>query len=76
MLILEETGYRIRRGSGSHHFADITVEGREWTLTIAQPHGDNKFVNIKVVKRALNQIAEVEILRTELESENTEDNDE
>lgn len=73
LLVMEDFAYRIREGSGSHIFANMQVEDREWTVTIARPHGKRKFVNSKTVKIILNQLDEIEAYQAELENE--EDND-
>lgn len=75
ILILEDKGYQVRTGGGSHYIASMSIEERGWTLTFARPHGNKKDMNHKVVRKALEQFEELDAWREDLEDKDA-DNDE
>ena len=58
--VLEDFGYDIRMGKGSHRGAKLTIGERGWRLTFVQPHGKRKFMHPEAVKDLLIQITEIE----------------
>ena len=57
--VLEDQGFNFRKGRGSHYFSDAQIGDRVWTVTIVKPHGDQKYIHPKAVKRILKYIDEM-----------------
>ena len=60
LSVLEDYGFVIRQGKGSHYFVDVVIRDRVWTETIVKPHGGRRYVHPKTVKRVLKHIDEMD----------------
>lgn len=58
--VLEDYGFAIRQGKGSHYFARTEIQGRVWKETVDKPHGRRKYVNPIIVKRILQYLNELD----------------
>ena len=70
--VLNEYGYVMRSGKGSHRGATVKIESKVWTLTFVEAH-EGKFMHHKDVDRLLKQIDEIELWQQELERESEDD---
>lgn len=57
--VLQDFGFTVRDGRGSHIIIKCTVGDKKWRLTIARPHGGSKHVKRPYVKQAIKAIDEV-----------------
>jgi hypothetical protein len=74
--VLQEHGFVITAGKGSHVDARIEVGGRIWRDTLVKPHGNKKYVSPAAVKKSLKHIDEIEAWKAELaESEESDNGD-
>lgn len=75
--MLQEHGFEVTDGQGSHTKVRANIEGKVWRDTIVKPHGNRKNVHQAAVKKALKAIQEINAWKAELaareESENGDD---
>ena len=58
--VLEDYGFVIRSGKGSHYSARVEINARVWTIAIVRPHGGKKYVYVGKVKETLEYLDEIE----------------
>ena len=74
LTVLDDYGYSVREGSGSHYFARIEIEGKVWKTTLVRPHGNKNTVDPRAIKILLKQFEEIDAWREEL-ADKEEDNE-
>ena len=72
---MEEYGFVIREGKGSHLLATCEIGEKIWVETLVKPHGGNKHVNLTYVKRIIRVIDEIIEVQVELEGDDIEEDD-
>jgi len=63
--VLEDYGYVVQSGKGSHRKAICNIDDRTWTIIFVEPHGNKKSMNHKAVQRLLDHIEEIEGIANE-----------
>jgi hypothetical protein len=64
LSILDDFGYTVRMGKGSHRAANVSVGSKKLTLTFVEP---KKFMDVAYVDELLSQIDDIETWLEELE---------
>lgn len=60
--MLDKEGYIVRIAKGSHRVATRMVNGKEFRIIFAEPHGKKKNIHEEAVKLLLKQLDEIEAL--------------
>ena len=58
--VLEDYGFIVRPGKGSHYSARAEIKNRVTTLTFAKPHSGQKHIHPVRVKKAIQYVDEIE----------------
>lgn len=67
--ILENEGYTIRMGKGSHRKAERMVGDAKFSITFVEPHGKRKTMHKQATLRLLTQLDEIKMLEEDEENE-------